>query len=94
MSAVPIEDKAPGGERITPYDLAHLATYLRLLDAAADPTATWQEAARIIFALDPEAQPDRVRRIYDTHLARATWMARCGYRQLAALHLAGKTGPD
>lgn len=77
-------DQAPDGVWLTEYDLAHLRAYVRLLDAAADRSATWQEAARIIFAIDPDAEPDRARCIYDSHLARAQWMTQCGYRQLAA----------
>ena len=86
MTAEPFADTVPGGDERTPYDLAHLATYLRLLDAAADRTASWAEAVEIIFGIDPAAEPERARCIYDGHLARATWMAREGHSQLTELH--------
>jgi len=74
----------PQGEIITDYDLTHLHTYLRLLDASADETATWQEAVQIIFHVDPIRDRDRAWRLYGCHLARARWMSETGYRQLAA----------
>lgn len=66
---------------VTPYDRAHLLTYVRLLDAAA-AHADWREAAAIVLGLDVDADPDRARRIHDVHLARARWMASMGYRRL------------
>ncbi len=59
----------------------HLVTYLRLLDAAADGT-DWKEAARIVLHLDPHREPNRARRAWTTHLARARWMTEHGYRHL------------
>jgi len=58
-----------------------MATYLRLLDAAADG-APWEEVARIVFELDPVLEPERARRAYETHLARARWLTEHGYRRL------------
>lgn len=81
-------DAPPSGEVLTAYDMAHLTSYLRLLDAAADPTATWQDAAQIILGIDPAVDPDSARRIHDAHLARARWMTEVGYRQLAAFERA------
>lgn len=77
-------ESAPQGEIITDYDIAHLRTYLRLLDAYADESATWQEAVQIIFGIDPAVECLRARRLYEGHLARALWMSETGYRQLAA----------
>ena len=79
------QDSPPGGAMLTAYDLAHIKTYLRLLDARDDPGATWQEAVHIIFGIDAQAEPDRARLVHDSHLARACWMTETGYRQLAAL---------
>jgi hypothetical protein len=39
---------------LTGYDHQHLVTYLRLLDADAEG-ADWQEVARIVLHLEPEA---------------------------------------
>ena len=76
-----IADTAPSEPRLTDYDRAHLATYLRLLDAAVQ-NADWEEAASLILGMDAKSQPDRARRAYDSHLARAQWMTSAGYRDL------------
>jgi hypothetical protein len=78
-----VADTAPVGEIITDYDRTHLPTYLRLLDAAADK-ADPNEVARIVLGIDPTAEPERARRAYETHLARARWISTVGYRQLAS----------
>lgn len=85
----PVHDEAPDAPALTDYDRLHFITYLRLLDAEVDPAATWQEACRIVLRIDPEREPARARRAYDTHMARARWMTESGYRHLlheARLH--------
>jgi hypothetical protein len=67
---------------LTSYDQQHLVTYLRLLDADAD-VADWQEVAKIVLLIDPEREPDRARRAWESHLARAKWLTENGYRHLA-----------
>ena len=74
-------DRPPESMALTTYDHAHMKVYLRLLDAEADG-ADWKEAVTILFGLDPECEPERARRVHDTHLARARWMTEHGYRQL------------
>jgi hypothetical protein len=81
MAADAFEETPPQSERLTGYDEAHLTTYLRLLDAEEEG-ADWREVARIVFGLDVAADPDRAKRIHDSHLARARWMTEAGYRQL------------
>ena len=83
MVSEPFLDVPPQGDMVTAYDLAQTKLYLRLFDAAADKSATWQEVVRILFGIDPVAEPARARQIYDSHLARARWMSEVGYRQLA-----------
>lgn len=75
------DDGPPLTARVNAYDEAHLATYLRLLDANEEG-ADWREAVRIIFGIDVDADPERARRIHETHLARARWMTEIGYRHL------------
>jgi len=75
------KDRPPESDKLTKYDERHLATYLRLLDAAAEG-ADWREAISIIFHLNPERNPTRAKTIYDSHLARARWMTEQGYRNL------------
>lgn len=74
-------DEAPQAETLTPYDMEHLVTYVRLLDAEAE-RADWTEVARIVLHIDPSRDPIRARRGWETHLARAKWMTKHGYRHL------------
>jgi hypothetical protein len=77
----PVADLAPNSSVLTGYDEQHLVTYLRLLDADAEG-ADWQEVAQIVLHIDPALEPDRARRAWDSHLARARWMTENGYRHL------------
>ena len=77
----PISDTAPSAGALTSYDEQHLVTYLRLLDADAEG-ADWHEVALIVLHIDPAREPERARRAWDSHLARARWMTESGYRHL------------
>jgi hypothetical protein len=77
----PVADEVPWSDSITPYDEAHLVVYLRLLDASADGAST-NEMAQIVLGIDPAKEPQRAERAVDSHLRRARWMSRVGYRQL------------
>ena len=79
MAIAAFEDRAPDAPSVTDYDERHHRTYWRLLDAA-DEKADWREAVRINFGIDPDAEPERARLGYDSHLARARWMSETGYR--------------
>jgi Uncharacterized conserved protein (DUF2285) len=76
-----LAELAPDEPALTSYDEQHAVTYVRLLDAEADK-ADWREVARIVLRIDPTLDPDRARRTFDSHLARAKWVARHGYRDL------------
>jgi hypothetical protein len=76
-----VDDDAPSGPDITRYDEAHFVTYLRLLDAEAEG-AHWAEVARIVLHRDPIADETRTRRCWESHLARAQWMTKHGYRRI------------
>ena len=76
-----VDDLAPSDEALTAYDDEHLITYLRMLDAEADH-ADWREVAQIVLHIDAVREPERARRAYDSHLARAKWMSTKGYRHL------------
>ena len=76
-----LADTAPTENWLTAYDRAHLATYLRLLDAAAEG-ASWFEVVRVLLGIDPSKEPDRAKVRYDSHLARAQWMTAHGYRDM------------
>ena len=76
-----VADLAPDGTTLTAYDRQHLVTYLRLLDADAED-ADWREVSRVVLRLDPDREPHRARRAFDSHLARAKWMSVQGYHHL------------
>jgi hypothetical protein len=76
-----VADVAPTDSVLTVYDEEHLVTYWRLLDAEADG-ADWREVARIVLHIDPDREASRARNAFDSHLARARWMADHGYRDL------------
>jgi hypothetical protein len=76
-----ITDEAPSTDTLTAYDNDHLITYLRLLDAEIEG-ADWREVAQIVLGMDPEREPARARATWESHLARAKWMATNGYRHL------------
>lgn len=83
-----VADIAAWSDQVTPYDEQHFLTYARLLGADAE-NADWREVARIVLCLDPDKDPERAHRCWQTHLARAKWIATTGYQQLldkAELH--------
>ncbi|MDO5703793.1 MAG: DUF2285 domain-containing protein [Paracoccus sp. (in: a-proteobacteria)] len=84
-----VEDEAPVSDKITAYDEQHYVTYLRLLDASAEE-ADWKEVARIVLRRDPDAEELRTYRCWQSHLARAEWMTRKGYKQMLRSAAANK----
>jgi hypothetical protein len=76
-----VDELAPTAPVLTVYDEEHIITYLRMLDADAEG-ADWREVAKLVLHIDPQHEPARVRRAFDTHLARAKWMTEHGYRHL------------
>ncbi len=77
----PFDDIAPTGDELTQYDRTHVKLYMRLFDADADG-ADWREVVKVLFGIDPAREPQRAKSVYDSHLARARWMTRTGYRNL------------
>jgi hypothetical protein len=75
-----VDDEAPTGDAITVYDEKHFVTYLRLLDAKADG-ADWKEVAQIVLHRDP-CEELRTYRCWQSHLERAQWLSREGYRKI------------
>ena len=74
-------DAAPDDPVLTPYDIEHMITYFRLLDAHTEG-ADWREVSQIVLRIDPETEPARAKRSHESHLARARWMTHTGYRFL------------
>ena len=83
-----IADEVPWADGITEYDNRLHDTYLQLLDADNDGIGK-DEMARRIFGIEPDKEPERARKVVASHLARARWMSRVGYRYLAAGQYAG-----
>ena len=77
----PVWDVAPADGVLTRYDEQHLVTYLRLLDAEAEG-ADWREVSQLVLHIDPVSEPERARKAWESHLARARWMTEHGYRHL------------
>ena len=69
----PFEDVAPSGTEITNYDREHEMLYVCLLDRK-EKGRDWRETVRAFFGIDFDLEPERARRVYDSHLARATWL--------------------
>lgn len=80
----PIAETAPEAQELTAYDIRHLVTYLRLLDAD-EAGADWQEVASIVLGLDPGADEAGSKRTWISHLSRAQWMASEGCHLLAGV---------
>ena len=86
-TASAVADEAPTENTLTAYDEEHRVTYLRLLDAEADG-ADWDEAALLVLHIGPIREPARARCVWESHLARAKWLAEHGYRHLLCAGLA------
>jgi hypothetical protein len=78
---VPGEDIPVVSSGITDYDRAHFKEYIMMLDGDA-AGASWQVIMRIVFKVDPDADPPRFKSRFDAHLARARWMTDEGYKHL------------
>ena len=81
MSKPLFDDRAPEATTLTDYDRARLGAYLRLLDAD-EAGADWREVVELVFGLDPEREPRRGQAMHLSHLERARWISRQGYRDL------------
>jgi hypothetical protein len=66
-------DRAPSTNRLTQYDVAHLTTCLRVLDASA-AGADWREVTNAILGIVADREPHRARQCWDSHVRRARWM--------------------
>ena len=83
MTETLFHDRPPTSDHKSAYDEQHLAIYLRLL-MAEEEGADWREVVQVIFGIDPQREPDRAKLVHDSHLARARWMTKTGYRHLLA----------
>ncbi len=80
-SQAPVVAPVPWAEALTPYDEAHLGTYLRLLDAAKDG-ASDEAMCRQILNIPADTAEANSSEILESHLKRARWMCEMGYKDL------------
>lgn len=72
---------APTGEVVTDYDRAHFRHYIQLLDAHSAGVDS-DIMCRSILDIDPDKDPEDAHRILESHLDRAVWMSKIGFRQI------------
>ena len=84
-----VDDIAPTGDEITTYDERNFVTYMRLLDAKAED-ADWKEVAQIVLHRDPSFEELRTYRCWQSHLERAQWLSREGYKRILEQAAANK----
>ncbi len=77
----PVADAAPMAPLLTDYDRRHLITYLMLLDAVKDGIDR-DAIIREVLQIDPASDRRRAAQAFESHLARAQWMTKQGYRHL------------
>lgn len=68
----PCADEAPTGKKLTRYDKEHFRLYLYLRLWLSEG-ATREELYEHMFYIDGKAEPDRARRMFDSHLERSDW---------------------
>lgn len=76
-----LQPVAPTGSAITEYDRAHFQHYVRLLDGDSAGLDD-DELCKSILDMDPAPDRNRARRILRSHLERARWMSKAGFRQI------------
>jgi hypothetical protein len=76
-----IADDVPWSDHVTDYDREHFVIYVRLLDAERDGASN-DDMARTILGIDPAAEPERAKRALTSHLNRAHWMTKQGFKDL------------
>lgn len=76
-----VADEAPSEPYLTPYDHKRVAMYMWLLDAAYDDE-DWRVVAKTVLHIDAEKEPLRAHRAWVTHLERARWILKEGYKFL------------
>lgn len=76
-----LERDAPTGHSVTQYDRAHFQDYVRLLDAVAKGLGS-DEMCKTILQIDPVDDRAEAHKILRSHIRRAQWMTRTGYRRI------------
>jgi Uncharacterized conserved protein (DUF2285) len=71
----------PIADRITEYDQQSVKLYLMIFDRD-QAGAGWRENAFDLFGIDPNREPELAQQLHRTHLDRAKWMVKGGWRHL------------
>jgi len=79
----PLADSVPCSDNLTAYDRAHFTIYMKLL-TATDDEASVEEMAKDIFGIDPALEPARAQKMVHSHVKRANWILKSGYKELFA----------
>lgn len=74
-----LAERAPAAKSLTPYDEAHLVTYLRLLDANASGEPA-DAMTQIVLDANPALTESQAHHAVSSHLKRAKWISAEGYR--------------
>jgi hypothetical protein len=74
----PFNDVAPSDAEVTDYDRKHIMLYYCLLDRK-ERRRDWRETVQAFFGVDAVREPERARRIYDSHLERAISLSELPY---------------
>lgn len=70
---------APTRSVVTDYDRSHFKQYIQLLDAQTS-AMDQDEMCRLILGIDPEKDRESAYRTLKSHVDRAVWMTKIGYR--------------
>ena len=76
-----LADTAPSNPVLTVYDEEHLRSRISAPRRHVEG-ADWREVARLVLHIDPDNEPDRARKAFESNLSRAKWMTEHGYRHL------------
>lgn len=76
-----LADQPPWADELTAYDETHFTLYMRLLDAVAAKAAE-PEICVELLDIDPEREPARAQKRFESHLRRAHWFLGDGSRHL------------
>jgi len=74
-------DEVPAEDALTPYDKAHFALYIALMNAVREG-ALMDEMCERLLHIDPFRDRERAHKCLESHLKRARWFAGDGFRHL------------
>jgi hypothetical protein len=76
-----LKSLAPSSDAVTQYDRDHLQEYVKLLDAVARGMND-DEMCGCILKIDPSYDRSQAHQTLESHIRRAQWMTKTGFRQI------------